>query len=75
MPVQTHKKGACEDVCTCDVIQRRKKKIENWGQKRKWCEDTEHHGTPDGYEMERSRDEDKFEGRRVMKEKREGCKR
>lgn len=57
--MQTHKKGACEDV----------------GQKHKRCQDTEHHGTSDGYEMERSRNEDKAEGRRVMKESRERCKR
>lgn len=39
------------------------------------AQSTERHGTLDGYETERNTDEEKVQGRRVMKEDREECKR
>lgn len=33
MPVPAHKNGACEDVCTCDVIQKFKWECKKWERK------------------------------------------
>lgn len=69
-----------EDVCTCDVIQKFKWEWKKMGAQSTsgahvlWAR-TERHGTLDGYEMERNTDEEKVQGRRVMKEDREECKR